>query len=244
MSKEKKTSEEQWNTWSEEEGFADLMARMERGERAKAPGMELLKTQERKKEDAHTGRRSGTIRWKLVAVLAAAITLTLVMSFSTFGEKIYTPEAVTEYREGEVVIKINNEERIERDVKEEEIYREIEERLGIYALRLGYKPKGMELFWIEILEDMGEAKIQFLYEGQMLTIYMCKDYTRTGIGMVFEGNEKSIETVDNWSLNQQLEISGIEEANPKKNYLSELKRDDLTYIVTGTIDYKEFKKNN
>lgn len=254
MSKDRKASGEQLNTsgfgknpmeWSAEEGFADLMARMERGERAHAPGIELVDAAEGKdsaKAAELTGRKPGRIRWRLAVVLAAVITLTLVMSVSTFGEKVYTPEAVTEYRDGEVVIKINNEEQIVRDMKEEDIYQEIEERLGIYTLRLGYKPKGMELDKVEILEDVGEAKLYFLYEGQTLILYISKDYSRTGTGMRFEGEKKVVDAVDSFWLNQQIDIEEIKETATQKNYVAEIKKDSVAYIIIGAIDYEEFKK--
>ncbi len=75
------------------------------------------------------------------------------------------------------------------DVTEEEAYHEIEESLGIQALRLGYKPEGMELETIHIGEDMGEALMEFYYGDKILTIYENKQYDLSGTNVQIDGEK-------------------------------------------------------
>ena len=53
----------------------------------------------------------------------------------------------------------------------------VEGRLGIQALRFGYIPSGMELHKVEILEEVGEARVQYVYQEQTLMLYMCRDFS-------------------------------------------------------------------
>ena len=122
----------------EEAEFARLMERIEERKRAagRLPGEAAkeapLETRpawnmENDAEGKIPGspKRHGKIRWKILGVLAAILVLLLALEFGTVGKKVYTPEAVVEHRDGEVVIKVNNDVRIEREVEEEEIYQEI-----------------------------------------------------------------------------------------------------------------------
>lgn len=104
------------------------------------------------------------ILWKAMATVAAMLILVIALDTGTVGQKVYRPESVVEHRDGEVVIKVNNEEWIETVVEEEKIYKEVEGRLGIQALRFGYIPSGMELHKVEILEEVGEARVQYVYQ--------------------------------------------------------------------------------
>lgn len=217
--------------WDPEEGYADLMARLEK-----------------KKAEASTNttettvHKSGKIHWKMVAVLAAALILVLGLGIGTMGEKIYIPESTVERKDGEVSIKINNEERIESEVKEEEIYQEIEDRLGIFALRMGYKPKGMEVYNVNIQEDFGEARIEYLYQEQVFMIYMSRDYSKAEINFKADGEEAVIETVNSFGLQEDIDVLVLENEDGTKVYLIEVKKENAAYVVQGTIKLEEFLK--
>lgn len=234
--------------WDPREGFADLKARIQRGERASAPGMEDIEEEDRaiQAEEPALGPmpagKPRRIRWKMVAVLAAALVLTLVWGVGAIGERVHKPAAVTELKDGEVIIKINNDERIASEVEEEEIYEEIEERLGILSLRLGYKPVGMELHKVEILEEFGEVRIEFLYEDKMFALYMSRNYQDVGIGVKSDGTEMIVDTIDNFWLKQQLDVMEVENSNSENVYLVRFEKDNATYVIDASIAYEEFEK--
>ncbi len=231
----------------EEAEFARLMERIE--ERKKAAKEAPLETMpawsmENVAEGKIPGRpkRHGKIRWKILGVLAAILVLLLAVEFGTVGKKVYTPEAVVEHRDGEVVIKVNNDVRIEREVEEEEIYQEINDRLGILSLRLGYKPKGAELYGVEIFEDAGEATIYFLYKGDMIFLYMSRDYLETGNYIKPDGKAEVINTVDNFILNEKIDIIRTQNEEEKEMLWSEISYDNVLYIVSGNVEMDEFLK--
>lgn len=250
--------------WDPEEGFADLMARVERGDRASLPSMNLeeeeadafaaapktddgkmtgaMEVSDEPKRNSPKTHRTRKIRWKMVAVLAAALVLVLAMGTGTIGEKVYTPEAVTEHKDGEVVIKINNEERIERNVEEESVYQEIEDRLGILALRLGYKPQGMELYKVEILEEFGDARIQYLYNEQIFAMYMSRDYSSTDLNIKTDSKGSVVDTVDSFWLNKKIEILEMKNEDGIKSYLVELEEKNVVYIIDGAMELEDFLK--
>ncbi|MCI8852447.1 MAG: DUF4367 domain-containing protein [Lachnospiraceae bacterium] len=185
------------------------------------------------------GRR---VSWRAAVVLAAVLVLTFAFGMGITGQKVYTPEAVVEHRDGEVIIKINNEKRIERDVEEEEIYQEIEERIGIFSLRFGYKPQGMELYKVEILEDVGEAKIQYLYKEQILNIYISRDFSESEITIKADGSENTIENVEIFNLRKFVNIQETEHKNGEEAYFTKIIEDNISYFVEGTVNKEEFLK--
>ncbi len=185
------------------------------------------------------GRR---VSWRAAVVLAAVLVLTFAFGMGITGQKVYTPEAVVEHRDGEVIIKINNEERIESEVEEEEIYQEIEKRLGILALRLGYKPKGMELYKVEILEDVGEAKLQYLYQEEILNVYISRDFSQSGTVIKADGNGKIIDNVEIYNIRKYADVQEVKSIDGGKAYFSKIIDTNASCFVEGTIEKKEFIK--
>ena len=141
-----------------EDSFADLMSRIEAEKKNAAENSSAIRP-------FHIRRRT------LVAVALAAVLLA-ALGLGASGERLFAPTVESEITDGEYnVTIISGDEEIYMDVTEEEAYDEIEDRLGILALRLGYKPKGMELTKVTIGEDMGEAQMEFTYGDFVLRIY-------------------------------------------------------------------------
>ena len=238
----------------EEAEFARLMERIEERKKEKAaggaaPGMEKEASDtvpdakdSGEKDLPGASKRHGRIRWKILGALAAALVLLLALGLGTVGKKVYTPEAVVEHRDGEVVIKVNNDVRIESEVEEEEIYQEINDRLGVLSLRLGYKPQGMELYKVDILEDVGEAILYFVYREQTFSIYISRDYQEMGGCVKSYGDGKIIEVADNFILNEEIEIIKTKNEEGKDTFLSEILCNNVFYVVSGNMEIDEFLK--
>ena len=239
----------------EEAEFARLMERIEERKRAagRLPGEAAkeapLETRpawnmENDAEGKIPGspKKHGKIRWKILGVLAAILVLLFAMEFGTVGEKVYTPEAVVEHRDGEVVIKVNNDVRIEREVEEDEIYQEINDKLGILSLRLGYKPQDSELYGVEIFEDLGEATIYLRYKEQMISIYISRDYLESKSYIKSDGNGEIVETAENFILDKEIEIIKAKNKDGEDILLSEISYNNVFYAVYGNIELREFLK--
>ena len=112
------------------------------------------------------GRRRGFATAVLVGVLIAGLGL------GVSGAKLFVLDVENRVEDGEFNVRITNGDDVTFiEVTEDEAYEEIEEKIGIQALRLGYKPEGMELEKVYIDENTGEALMEFYYEDSILKIY-------------------------------------------------------------------------
>lgn len=183
---------------------------------------------------------SRKIAWRTMVSMVAILVLVVVLDTGTIGQKIYRPESVVEHKDGEIVIKVNNEEWIETEVEEDAIYQEIEERLGIRALRLGYKPAGMELYGVEIYEEFGEARMLYIYHGQMLIFYMCCDFSKSEVSIKSDDEGKSIEKIEIYDLNKEVDVYGVANSDIEDTYFIEIEINNTYFFVEATIEKKDF----
>lgn len=110
------------------------------------------------------------------------------------------PKVENSQEDGEFHTTISNGEIEEdRDVTEEEAYEEIEDKIGIRALRLGYKPDGMVLESIYLNKDMGEAQMQFQYNGNVFIIYENKQNDDAVFEKIIDG--EIVENIEIFLLN-------------------------------------------
>ena len=199
-----------------------------------------LKGQKSKKRFGKQKKGGYKILWKAMATVAAMLILVIALDTGTVGQKVYRPESVVEHRDGEVVIKVDNEEWIDRNVDEDEIYEEIEERLGIRALRLGYRPVGMELYKVEVLEEFGEARIQYIYQGQIFQIYMCRDFSKNELIIKSDVGGEIIDTIEIFHLNMEVDVLDMKNDKGKSMYFVELKSNDTYFFMDGMIEKDTF----
>ena len=94
--------------------------------------------------------RKKKIRYRMVAALAATLVLCVGAGVISSGNKVYVPEIFQSSRGDEVQTKIENSDSIYSEYDEEEICQEIEEELGVIAVRFGYRSNGMYLFEYQI----------------------------------------------------------------------------------------------
>lgn len=199
-----------------EEGFEELLERMEK---KRMPGRKRWK---------------GKASLRLAAAVAAVLTLSLGTGLVSMGERLWRPE-VHENSSESVVVEINQKD--DHVATEKEIYEEIEEKLGIAALKLQYKPEGMELSSYMILEDNGEAWMYYLYEEQIVTVYMSKNFRSASAGIDYDGEE--VERIS--SLWNGQEISIVKRGEGDSFYLaSQLEYGNAYYYIMGKISENEF----
>ena len=153
-----------------DDSYEDLMRRIAAREKENAG-----KTAEKASGAGGAGAGGAKVfRFRRRTLIAAALAAVLLLAFSAgaVGERLFEPEVTGQIEDGEYNVRIlSGDKETYLKVTEEEAYDEIEERLGILALRLGYKPKGMELESVYIDENMGEAQMEYSYGDEFLTIY-------------------------------------------------------------------------
>ena len=200
---------------------------------------DLMKRIEKTKRKASSPRTFHIRRRALIAVgLAAALLAALGLGAS--GERLFAPKVESQAEDGEYnVTIISGDEEIYKDVTEEEAYDEIEERLGILALRLGYKPQGMELEKIYIDENMGEAQMEFSYGDSILKIYENKQNGKATFDAQIDG--KIIDQVKMFHYTGELDILELEGDEISLCYATELEEANAYYHIISNMDLEEFK---
>ena len=197
-----------------EDSFADLMSRIEAEKKI---------------------RRRTLVAVALAAVLLAALGL------GASGERLFAPTVESEIADGEYNVRVINGEDVQYfDWTEEEAYEEIEERLGILALRLGYKPKGMELKEVHISEDMGEAQMVFVDENAILRIYENKQSGNSTFNTHFDG--QVLDEINIFQYDEKINILKIEGDNSSDLFAIQLEKGNAYYYVISNLDMDGFEE--
>lgn len=203
--------------------------------------MPIEKFEDIKREAERRRRKSrrGILRPRTAIIAAALLALLLGVGVVTVGSREYKPEIIEREQGTETTTKINNtEDAVASAYDEEEVCQEIEEKLGVIAPRLVYKPQGMELYEYWIDEVTGEAVIKYRRDYNDLKIYISKDYHDTSINFEMDGIEKDsimVAANDIW-------VSVYEYVDPYGGnyYQSRFELYNTYYSLTGMIDYDEF----
>lgn len=190
--------------------------------------------EEPKPKAFHVSRRALAASF-LAAVLLAAV------GIGASGERLFAPKVEGQIENGEYNVTIaSGDEEIYKDMSEEEAYDEIEERLGILALRLGYKPREMELTKVFIDENTGEAQMDFVYGDYVLRIYENKQSGNAAFDAQVDG--KIIDSVELFHYNDMLEILEVDGDEISPFYAVQLEMGNAYYRITSGLELKEFEE--
>jgi len=118
----------------------------------------------------------------------------------------------------------------------EEAYQEIESRLGIHALQLGYFPKGMEYQGIKFAN--GYAVMEFVYQGRVITFVQMKPSTENSWSPV--DDRIVYDTLENEWLGVDINLSLNELENNQIEYQGDLVAKDTIYSLQGIMDEETF----
>ena len=204
---------------------------------------DLMKRIEEKKGKAASAPRTGTfhIRRRALIALGLAAALLAALGLGASGERLFAPEVESQVEDGEYnVTIISGDEEIYKDVTEEEAYDEIEDRLGILALRLGYKPQGMELVNVYIDENMGEAQMEFHYVDSILRVYENKQSGNGTFDTQFDG--QVIDSIDIFQYDKELKILEIDSEGGHIFYAVHLEQLNAYYYVISDLNIDDFEE--
>lgn len=201
--------EEACGDWENSEGLSEetlksLIAKVEAMDaKEQASKVTVFEKSEPLKKRRHLKKR-------YLFVLAAA--LILLMGVGVVGDRAWIADSRDLERESEVTTKINNEEKASVLLEEEDIYREIAEKLGIAPMRLGYMPEGMVLDSYSILENAGWAYLFYLYNGQLISVQMSKRMEESSSNVQWDGEYQIIDDFENaYGLEESMEVYCVDE---------------------------------
>lgn len=206
-----------------DDSFADLMARIEASEKngaAKSPKPFRI-------------RKRTLLAVALVAILIAAL------GAGATGAKLFVPKVENRGKDGELSIAVDSDEMYYGEMTEEEAYEQIEEKLGILALRLGYKPNGMELEKVFIDEKMGEASMEFYYGQHVLTVYENKPNKNGSFNTKPDG--EIVDTVGLFYLGQTIDIMAVDKGDGEAFYRVQLEQGNAYYYIVCDMELEEFE---
>ena len=214
--------------------FFDLAEEMERecGDWENSEGMSK-EAYEKLLARAGGMEKKSTVRLmkkRYLAVLAAA--LVLLMGMGAVGSRAWISDSNDIGRETEVTTKVDNEDKKDILLEEEEIYQEIGEKLGIAPLWLGYIPKGMKLDSYQIMESTGWAGIYYQYNDKIITIQMFKDSIEGSSNIQWDGQAYELENISNeFGYANCIEAYCIDEEH--QNYSASISYGNGYYDIAG-----------
>lgn len=181
-------------------------------------------------------------RIRLRAALAAALVAILALGVGMVGsgKKVYLP-VVSQREDGdESTTKVNNNERnLNSGYDEEEVFQEIEDKLGVLPIRFGYQPKGMNLekFWIT---EEKEAILKYTCESEMIHVYISKDYDESSINFKMDGVLK--DTVHAEAMSMEIPVYQYEDSQGNIYMQSSFEYLSTYYSIDVMMNQEEFEK--
>lgn len=198
----------------------------------------------RKKTEKRTVRRRKKKRY-IVLALAAVLILVFGSVMTGTGSKSYW-KVLWERMTGEENTSVINVEDMDAqksdDVDEMKAYKEIQENLGIVAVRFGYMPAGMYLKEYEIDHEQRKAILLYHYNGKILKYTMYLNDADSSFGQT-EMDELTEEYIVEG--NKQIKINVKEYKIPtedEKKYVAEFQYMDAQYELKAQIKKTEFEK--
>ena len=193
-------------------------------------------------DEAETREKTRTVKSfrmkkRYLVVLAAA--LVLLLGMGVVGDRAWISENTDLERQSELTTKVNNEEKDSVLLEEEEIYREIAEKLGIVPMWLGYMPEGMVLDSYAITESTGWAYLNYMYEGKLVCVQMAKENAEVSSNVQWDGVYSEIEGVSNfYGYVENIFAYCIDEKN--NNYGANIIYGNGFYSISGFFEKTEF----
>ena len=220
-----------------DDSYEDLMRRIAAREKENAG-----KTAEKASGAGGAGAGGAKVfRFRRRTLIAAALAAVLLLAFSAgaVGERLFEPEVTGQIEDGEYNVRIlSGDKETYLKVTEEEAYDEIEERLGILALRLGYKPWGMELESTYIDENMGEVQMNFTYEEKFLIIYGNKQSGMAVFDVSIDGDV--VDNIELFHNKEKISVLEVDGNTSHSCYMIQLDEGNAYYYVASDLNLYDF----
>lgn len=200
-----------------------------------------------KEEKKSKGEKSTRIRMprkkKFVIALAAVMVLVLGTSMTSVGSKSYL-KVLWEKIHGKEQMQVINVEDMDTQASEDgdevTAYKEINEQLGFFAIRLEYKPKGMRLEKFSIDEDQLQAKLFYKYNDEVIRYDI---YVNDADSSLSQKEED--EQTDEFTVNTSKQNIVVKEYKVKgytnSRYIANFEYKGVKYQLKGIMTKEEFK---
>ena len=193
------------------------------------------KTQSQKKKKVH--RHSPLFRRRVMVAVATSVT--------AVGSKSYLKEIIEKFT-GETgqasVINVEDmDTQASESADETQVYREVKKELGIQAVRIQYKPKGMRLQKYILDKEQRRAQIFYEYKGEVVwySIYMNAEDSSLG-------QKESDGIIDEFTIENNMKKINVTEYQVKgyeeTGFLAEFEDYGVHYQLRGMMERDELEK--
>lgn len=201
------------------------------------------KTQSQKKKKLH--RHSPLFRRRVMVAVAVLMIAAVATSVTAVGSKSYLKEIIEKFT-GETgqasVIKVEDmDTQASESADETQVYREVKKELGIQAVRIQYKPKGMRLQKYILDKEQRRAQIFYEYKGEVVwySIYMNAEDSSLG-------QKESDGIIDEFTIENNMKKINVTEYQVKgyeeTGFLAEFEDYGVHYQLRGMMERDELEK--
>lgn len=214
-----------------EDSFDDLMRRIKAEEENKNIS----------KNENGPAKKPFRIRKRTLLAVAAAAILVAAMGAGVTGAKLFVPKVENRSEDGDFnTTIINGETKEDKDISEEEAYQEIEDKIGIQALRLSEKPDGMKLEKVYVDVGMSEAQMEFSYGDKLVLVYENKQATDSMFKRNTDG--KMVEQIEAFYLGKTIDIVQIDKGDGGYSYEVQFEQGNAYYYVNSDMKLEDFEQ--
>lgn len=197
------------------------------------------KEQRKLKAQNNPGKKYLSYPRNAITTAIAVMLLVTLAGLGVNGARLYILNVENREDNGRLDIAVSTDDVFYIELTEEEAYEKIEEDIGILALRLGDKPKGMELEDIFIDIEMGEAMMEFNYDNHILRVYQNKQREDASFKTQVDGT--ILDTIEIFHLGRNLDITEVDKGNGEVFYTIQLEYGNAYYNITSDLDLDSFK---
>ena len=214
-----------------EDGFERLLDKIEE------KGIEPQYIRDRETE-SRRGKRRRLKPMLKVALVAAVVVGVMMATTLTVGAKKYFTYRKTVKPSIRNAVVLNNDKNKEDYGRLEEAYTEIEQTLGIAAIRLEYMPQN--LIYTNTVITGDTATMLFKCGDNYFNVVQQIRSVENSSGITSDRNNSNGNTVYNNWLNKTIEIQTSSVDNQKIEYSAEVIFEDSYYYLSGVIDKDDF----
>ena len=192
------------------------------------------------KINARKRRLLGRKRIRMLVAVAAVMAALLGMGLVGSGKKVYEPKVTQNARGDEVSTAVENTDHVDQQYDEEAVCQEIQDKLGVLPVRFKYRPEGMCLTGYQIIEEAGEALLEYSVGESIIHVFIYERNDKNSTNVQLDGNLIDTQIVEAYGIEIPIyETSGSE----KENYFeTEFEYLNTYYSISADVEEIDFKK--
>lgn len=180
----------------------------------------------------------------IIVALAAVIVLVFGSVMTGVGSKSYW-KVIWERIAGDAevsYIEVENMDSHEsEDIDEVGAYREINEKCGVFAVRMGYKPENMKLKRYTLDEEQRKAYLFYDYNGEVIRYSIYMNDADSSFGQKELDKLTDQYEIDNNGVKIEIEEFDINDSE-KSRYIAEFEYRSINYQLKGVMNKSEFEE--